>query len=379
MAAINQRVWTATTSASLLLLLSLAGCGGGDAEGAEDTPALTVGPESIVVVGTEEIHSGPVISGTLEAEEVASVRAEIGGSILQTNAEEGQSVAAGQPLARIDDNAVQDAYLSAQSGVRSAENSLNVAQREVTRAERLVEGGAIAARELELARNQLAAAQAQVADALARQAQASRQLEATRVRSPIQGIISEKAVNAGDVVTPGASLFTVIDPSRMRLEAAVPSDQLGALRIGAPVQFQIRGYPGASFQGTIERINPAADPVTRQVPIYVSVPNVGGRLVAGLFAEGQVRQETRSTTVVPASAVEETGTDAFVIRLKGGIAERVQVSLGVRDRQTEQIEVLTGVSTGDTLLIGAARAITPGTPVRVGTMTPAAAPVDTVE
>jgi multidrug efflux pump subunit AcrA (membrane-fusion protein) len=83
----------------------------------------------------------------------------------------------------------------------------------------------------------------------------------------------------------GAPLFTVVDPRSMRLEGSVPAADLGALRIGAPVRFTVSGYPGRTFDGTIQRINPAADPVTRQVPVVVSIPNDGGVLVAlAMFA-----------------------------------------------------------------------------------------------
>ena len=108
------------------------------------------------------------------------------------------------------------------------------------------------------------------------------------------GVVSKRAVNAGDVATMGTELYTIIDPSSMRLEAAVPSEQIGAVRVGAPVSFEVRGYPDQTFEGRVERISPAADAATRQVPIFVQIPNASGRLVAGLFAEGRVTREERT-------------------------------------------------------------------------------------
>ena len=127
----------------------------------------------------------------------------------------------------------------------------------------------------------------------------------------------------------------------------------------------MRGYPGQTFEGHIERIAPAADPVTRQVTIFVDVPNTRGRLVAGLFAEGRVTSERRQTLVVPATAVDTGGQSPWVLRLRDGRAERVTVQVGVRDDRTERVEILAGIAAGDVLLIGAARAVTPGTPVTV--------------
>jgi hypothetical protein len=99
------------------------------------------------------------------------------------------------------------------------------------------------------------------------------------------------------------------------------------------------------------------------VPIYVSIPNAGGRLVAGLYAEGRVVSEMAEGVVVPATAVNTTGEAPWVLRVTDGIAERVPVSLGLRDPRTERVQVASGIEAGDTLLRGAAQGITPGTPV----------------
>jgi membrane fusion protein (multidrug efflux system) len=353
---------------ALTAALALAGCGGPEAESREVEPeAVSVGMESVVIARSEELSTGPILSGTLEAERAATVRSETGGSVVATYADEGDRVRSGALLARIEDAAVGEALRSAQSGVRSAESAHRTAQREAERAERLVAGGALAERDLELARSNLAGAQAQLADARARLSSAQRQLDNTRVRAPLAGVVSRRAVNAGDVVAPGALLFTVIDPRSMRLAATVASERLGALRVGTPVEFQVRGYPGRTFRGTVQRINPAVDPVTRQVPVYVALPNEEGALVSGLFAEGQVQSERRRAVVVPAEAVEESGAAPTVLRVRGGVVERAEVRVGLRDPVTERVEIQSGVQPGDTLLSGAARSITPGTRVRLGT------------
>ncbi len=211
----------------------------------------------------------------------------------------------------------------------------------------------------------MAGSQAQLADARARLASVRQQLEDAIVTAPISGVVSGRPVNAGDVVSPGSPIATIIDLSSMWLEASVQSEALSALKAGTPVEFQVRGYPGQTFEGHIERIAPAADPVTRQVMIFVDVPDTRGRLVAGLFAEGRVTSERRQTIVVPATAVDTGGQSPWVLRLRDGRAERVPVQVGVRDDQTERVEILAGVAAGDVLLIGAARAVTPGTPVTV--------------
>jgi RND family efflux transporter MFP subunit len=362
-----------------MLALALGACGspgeaaeGEKAKAAND--AVVLGPEAVYVVQAEEISSGPALSGTLKADREAQVRAEVGGTVLSVHADQGQTVGSGQVLARVDAAALREQYVSAQSAVRSAEQTVSVAARNVERSQTLNAAGALADRDLEAARNQLAGAQSQLAGARAQQAAAQRQLSRTSVRSPIAGVVAARPVNAGDVIAPGAPLFTVVDPGSMRLEGSVPAADLGQVRQGATVRFTVTGYPGQTFTGTVSRINPSADPVTRQVPVYVTIPNGGGTLVSGLFAEGRVQAQARQGIAVPASAVDERGVQPSVLRLANGKAERVPVTLGARNAETDRVEITSGISAGDTLLVGAALGTTPGTRVEVRAAGAAAAP-----
>lgn len=332
-------------------------------EAAAAPPPIQVGAESVATVRMEELRTGPLISGQLSAQREATVRAEVSGSVVQAPFEEGQPVRSGAVLARIEARDLNDAVSSAQVGVRSAENALKLAESEARRTETLVAGGALAQRDLENARNAVANAQSQLAAARARASSAQAQLSDTIVRAPITGVVSRKSVNTGDIIAPGAELYTIIDPSSMRLEASVPSEQIGGLKPGLPVVFTVRGYEGQNFSGRIDRISPAADPTTRQVPIFVEIPNVGGRLISGLFAEGRVETEVRRTLVVPGTAIDMAGSAPAVTRLRDGKVERVEVKLGLRDPNSEKVEVVAGLNEGETVLIGAARGITPGTPV----------------
>jgi membrane fusion protein (multidrug efflux system) len=347
------------------LSLIAAACGADAEKSAAPAPAsaIQIGSENVVLVEKGTVVVGPIISGELKPEREATVRAELGGSMTEVTVKEAQSVSRGALLARIEMRTLEDARDSATSAVRSAENQLVVVRREAERAEKLVEAGALAARDLDVARSNVASVEAQLADARARLASATRQLGDTIIRAPIAGIVSRRAVNAGDVVSAGTELFTIIDPSSMRLEASVPSDDLSRLRIGAAVEFTVRGYD-KPFHGRIERIAPQADSTTRQVPIYVTAPNVGGRLVAGLFAEGRVVSQSAAGLVVPLNAVN-TADAPWVLRVTDGKTERVNVSLGLRDPRTERLQVASGLSEGDVLLRGTAQGIAPGTSVQV--------------
>lgn len=349
----------------LTAVVGVSGCGSNEAREPVEPAPIQIGSESVAEVKREELRTGPIISGQLSAEREATVRAEVGGSLVQMTLDEGQAVKKGTVLARIAARDLSDAVTSAKVGVESADAALKLAQSEAQRTESLVKGGALAQRDLENAQNAVATAQSQLAAARARLSSAQAQLGDTVVRAPITGVVSDKAANAGDVVTPGTALYTIIDPSSMRLEASVRSDEIGALKPGIPVEFTVRGYAGQTFSGRIERISPAADPATRQVPIFVSIPNLSGRLIAGLYAEGRVETEVRRTLVVPGNAIDDTSGSPVVTRVRDGKAERVDVKVGIRDRDTERVEILSGLSEGDVLLTGAARSVTPGTAVTV--------------
>jgi membrane fusion protein (multidrug efflux system) len=362
---------TRTTPAVFLLaaIVSIAGCKGGSAAEADAAAAetATVGNENIAVVTTGVLQNGPTVSGNLAPERQAMIRAQVGGSLLQTYADEGQAVRAGQTLARIEGGGLQDTYLSARAGVTAASNSADIANRELGRSEKLLAAGAIAERDIEQARRASIAANAALADARARLATAAKQVGNTNVTSPMSGIVSERPVSAGDVVQAGTALFTVVDPSSMRLEGSVPSEALSQVKIGAPVSFTVNGYPGKSFTGRVTRVNPTADPATRQVRVFISIPNAQGTLVGGLFANGRLAAESRTGLVAPVTAVDSRSNVPAVFRIKGGKVERVPVTLGLRDEGTEKIEIASGVQAGDTLLLGAAQGITPGTIVKVST------------
>jgi RND family efflux transporter MFP subunit len=348
------------------LVVALIGCKAKEADTGMEAPdpVVLIGRENLAVADLAELRSGPAISGSLEPKVQARVRSEIMGPVERTYVDEGQRVRQGVLLAQINDNSVRDTYLSAKSSVRTAESALQNAQRNAERASRLGQAGALPERDLETAVQNQTNAEGTLADAKARLASAEKQLANTQIRSPINGVVSERQVAAGDVVQVGGAMFTIVDLKTLRLEATVPVEEVGRLKVGTPVEFGVSGFD-RRFSGRIERINPAVDPATRQIRIYVTIPNAEESLVAGLFAEGRVATDARRAIAVPASAIDRRGTSPVVHRVKGGKVDVVPVQLGVRDEAAEMIEIHSGLSQGDTVLLGSAQAVTEGTAVKI--------------
>jgi len=351
------------------LLVFLAACGGGEAaEPVVVKPPVQIAAEQMAVVDSLLVENGPSLSGTLMAERTAQVRSQLGGTVLAVYVREGQRVAAGAPIALIDSTVAAEQARSARSALRSAEVAAQLATRNEERSAALLKAGAIADRDFEMARAQALQATAAVADAASRLASASKALRDATVRAPFAGVISELPISAGDVVQGGAGgatlLAVVVDPSELTLEASVPAEHLGEIKRGDQVEFRLNGLGEKVVTGTVDRINPAVDAVTRQVRIYVAVPNRDGALASGLFAEGRVAVAQLRTLAIPLNALDPRATAPAVKRLRGGVVESVPVVPGLRDELRERVAV-TGLTRGDTVLVGGALGTPTGSSVRI--------------
>lgn len=362
----NRPIFSAALRAAPVLLL-LAACGGSPKAAAPtaEAPPVQVSSDNVAVVDTSRLESGPTLSGSLEAERAAQLRAQVGGALLAIYVDEGAMVGAGQALALIDTTVLAESARSARSGLRSAQASADVARRNAERAEALHTAGAIADRDLEAAKSSGTAADANLADARSRLASAEKMLANATIRAPFRGVVSERPASVGDVVQPGTLVLTVVDPSQLKLEASVPAEHLEGLKSGSKVEFTVQGSADKHFTGKISRINPAVDPATRQVRVYVSVPNSGNALVSGLFAEGRVALESVRTLAIPFTAVDQAATTPSVKRVRGGKVESVPVTLGLRDELAELVEVKSGLAKGDTLLAGGVMGTPAGTTLRI--------------
>jgi membrane fusion protein (multidrug efflux system) len=365
-----------TRRASLVtvVLLGLVACGGGGAAEEEATveappaaPAMQVAQQNVATVDSFRIESGPSLSGTLVAERTAQLRPQANGTVLSVRVRAGDRVGAGQVIAVIDTLVLAEQARSARLGLTSAELAAATAERNVERSTQLHAAGAIADRDLEDARNQAAQARAMLEDARARVASANKMRDNAIVRAPFSGTVSELPVSVGDVVQMGGSVVAVVvDPSSLELEASVPASYFSTLRSGARVEFTVAAHPGRVFTGTVARVNAAVDATTGQLLMYVRVPNTDRTLAAGLFAEGRVAIENVRGLAIPTAALDARASSPSVKRVRGGKVEAVPVTLGLRDDLAERVEVTSGLSRGDTVLVGAAIGTPVGASVRFG-------------
>jgi RND family efflux transporter MFP subunit len=313
----------------------------------EKKVTLQMSPEDTLTIQSDALASGPVITGSIQPERRADLRAEVGAIVLQVLKENGEMVKKGDVLLRLDETSIRDSLTSAEEATRAAEQTLAQTQRMYERQKTLLASGMVSTTALEDAEVRRNNAQSDVAAAKSRSVAARQQLTRTLVRAPFDGIVSERKVSNGDTAQVGKELIKVIDPSSMRFEGMVSADKIGVVKIGQPVLFRVNGYPDKQFTGKVKRVDPAANAITRQVEVLVEFADSVRPGVAGLYAEGRVEAEITSSLMIPPSALVQAGDSNYVWRIKNGSLAKVPLRIGTRDERTGRWQVLSGLQSGD--------------------------------
>lgn len=361
-------------------LLGLAGCGDDDAAGADrEAEVVVLGAQDLSTATVAEVGGGIVLSGSLNPYRSAEVRAQVPGTVTGIRADAGDRVGEGQVLATIQAAGIRSQAAGAQSGVAAAQANLALARRQLESARMLYEAGAMSEIDFRAAQTQLEAAEAQLAGARAQASTAGEAAERTVVRAPFAGEVSARTVEEGEAVNPGQPLFRVVNTSILELAGQVPVDQAARVSAGQPVEFTLSAYPGRTFSGRVARVEPTADPQTRQVAVYVQLPNQDRRLVGGLFATGRIATAGGSTAVtVPAQAVRTRGTQEYVLVVANGEIARRPVTTGTRDESRGVVAITSGLEGGERVLVALGE-INEGTQVRLAATDSAAVPAGTKE
>jgi RND family efflux transporter MFP subunit len=352
---------------SLILSLGmLTGCQKPATE-AEKTPEsveLILGNEDILQIGTSDHGTGPVISGSLQPEIRADLRAEVSAVVLKVHKENGEMVRKGDLLVTLDNAVLRDNLSSAEESLRAAAQSLDGAERQFQRIKSLQAQGMVSTQGLEESEIKRNAAQSEFVAVKARVAAAKQQLDRTEVRAPFQGVVSARKASAGDTAQIGKELIQVIDPSSMRFEGQVSADQMGVVKIGQRVNFRINGVAQTGdqlgSQGTVKRIDGAANPVTRQVSVIVAINAKDRPPVAGLFAEGVIETLIKPAVMISESSLRREGDKVFVWVLDSNKIVKRGIQLGDRDTRLGAWVVKGGLTAGEKVLRSASSSLKDG-------------------
>jgi len=326
---------------------------------------LLVAPEDLLTIASSELASGPVITGSVQPERKADLRAEVSAIVLQVMKENGETVKRGDVLLRLDDTSIRDGLTSAQQAVTSSAQALDQAGRQLERLKTLRASGMTSASALDDAEVHRNSAQSDLSAARAREVQASQQLARTTVRAPFDGVVSERKVSNGDTAAIGKELLKVIDPTSMRFEGHVSADTISAVKIGQPVNFRINGYGDQQFAGVVRRIDPAANAVTRQVEVLVGFANSVQPKVSGLYAEGRIDADNNAALMLPENALVRAGDQSYTWLVKGNKLVKTKLALGPRDMRSGDFAVRSGLVAGDQVMRNPTSALRDGQAVEL--------------
>jgi membrane fusion protein, multidrug efflux system len=355
----------------LLAVLALAGCNRNESQaqqpdvgrGGRGSRGIPTGPVPVEVTRVENgrIARNVTVSGNIEPLRTIGVNSQLAGSLRTVQVEEGTRVQEGDVLATLDDREISAQLTSAQAQYDLADSAFQ-------RSARLRERQVITAAEYERDR-------AALASATATRDQLRTRIGYATVKAPITGVVTLKSVEAGDVVGIQTHLFDIADVSTLVVRVRVSELDVVSIRPGDQTEIRLDAFPGQALRGRIRRIFPAADPVSRLVPVEVAItgadaavarPGFLARITFGLGAREDVR-------LVPASAIvrDAAGTQAVYV-IDEGRAERRTVQTGMISEG--RVEITDGIQTGEVVVVTGTNNLRDGAAVRI--VNAAAAPAE---
>jgi RND family efflux transporter MFP subunit len=284
------------------------------------------------------------VSGTLQPLNQATVKAKVSGDVRQITVREGETVQAGQVLARID-TADLEAKLAASIGaMESAKAQLAMAEKTRATNQALLKQNFISQNAFDNSESSFSVSQGTVKSAEAQVQLARNALRDAVAVSPLTGIVAKRHVQPGEKVAFDSPLVTVVDLNALELQAMVPAVDVPELVKGMKVELTIDGFGEQRFTGKIERINPSTEPGTRAYLVYVGIPNAQGVLRGGMFATGRVAIAAQAPTpTLPMSAIRTDAGQSYVWAIDGGKLVRRNVMLGRRDDDSGRVELKTAL------------------------------------
>lgn len=371
----RRTLWTATLAVlAIVVLLALgtrawlarkAAAPAPAAPGAAQALAIELAPSDVAPVVRTELTRALTVNGSLRAANSAFVKARVAGEIRELGVREGDRVAAGQLLGRLDATEYEWRLRQAEDLARSAEAQLQIAERTLANNRALVDQGFISTNALDTAVSSASGARAQLQAAHAAAELAKKAVRDAEIRAPIAGLVAQRLAQPGERVALDARLLEIVDLARIELEAAVAAEDVPALRVGQRARVAIDGL-AEPVAARVARIAPSATSGTRAVMAYLELDAHPG-LRQGLFARATIELERRAALVVPASALRFDQTRPYVLTLEQGAARAREVSAGARGEariggvSEAAVEVASGLAEGATVLRGTVGALRAGT------------------
>ncbi|MEQ1947689.1 MAG: efflux RND transporter periplasmic adaptor subunit [Bryobacteraceae bacterium] len=366
----------------------LAGCGKAPPETHPAAPANSVAAP-VIVISSETLPITYEATGTVRARTTGTVSARIMGYVRDVKAQIGDRVQEGQTLVTVDTREmdiairrieaqgeeIRSAIPEAASAIAAAKANSDLAQATFNRMQELFDKKSISNQEFDEASARLKAANANVAMAQAKRSQLDAKLKQvsqemtsaevnrsySTVAAPFAGVVISKSVEPGNLAQPGVPLFTVEREGGLRLEVDVEESRIFSLRVGQSATVQLDGLDRL-LTARVSEIVPSVDAASRTGIVKIDLPTTAG-LRSGMFGRATFASGNRQSVVVPLSAVSTQGQIQSVFVVENGTAHRRLVTLG--QRHGERGEVLSGITSGESIVATIPAGMVDGTKVEV--------------
>ena len=310
------------------------------------------------------------VSGGLKATNSAVVKAKVAAELTELSVREGDRVAAGQLIGRLDATEFRWRLRQAEDQAQAAQSQLDIARRTLDNNKALVSQGFISRNALDTSESSAAGAEASLQAARAAAELARKAMADTEIRAPIAGLVSQRLAQPGERVAVDGRIVEIVDLSRIELEAAVAPEDVPAMRVGQVARVQVDGLAD-ELAARVVRVNPAAQAGTRSVMAYLELaPSAAAAgLRQGLFARASIELQRREALVVPASALRVDRAQPYVLVMAAGKVSQRVVRTGARGdvlidgRQEPAVEILEGLAAGEVVLRATVGALRDGTRV----------------
>lgn len=321
----------------------------------------TVFPVEVTRGIFEEVEHTLEAVGSFLPEDEVTVGAEQDGVIKRLLVDEGYPVKKGDLLLEIDDERLRLEVEESTAGLKEAQSRLEHSQSTLKRMTSLFEQGVIGQQEFDNAKNQASLNLAVVESIGARLSRFQKALRDTRIIAPMNGVVSDRMVSAGEYVKVGADLVKIVDSNPLKLTFTLPEKYAGEVKTGQRVEVTTRVYLNETFGGEVYFINPKLNPDTRTIEVKARVDNSEYKLRPGYFVTVNVHLGKKRSLVLPESAVLVREGTIVVMAVVDGMIAYKSVTPGVRFGG--KVEILDGITLEDVVVVSGRSEIAEGTRV----------------
>ena len=315
-------------------------------------PPLELAAVDMAVAEPRVLTSVLPLSGSISPVVQATVKAKVGGEVEAVTVREGQNVAAGDVIARIDTRNLRALYERELAAVEKARAELDLATLNRDKNRTLLEQKYISQNTYESTESAYAGSVASLKLAQAQARLAKIDLDDAVIRAPFAGTIADRLVHPGEKVSPDSSIVTIVDLREMLLEAAVPAVEIPTVEIGQTARFKVGGFGARTFEGEVQRISPVTENGSRAISVYIAVPNSDRALKGGMFAQGNlVLTSGEPVLAIPQRALRHEAGLPFVYTLVDGKIARQPVTVGIQIEGEGYAEIRSGLTAGDRIIV----------------------------